>query len=739
MLSRFQPLSQQINKLKPTKNLSRTIEKLRDKILDLSLISVERQLRKLKLTYYMQGNKAGSKLPKATSLLPTTVALFHNWKQTTPLFLRNNDLLLAAPLQALSTKTSNIHLDNWLKQGITQVRSLLSAEGIKPFPDLIREFHIPSRELFSYLRLKNIIQESGISLREPDPTPPFIHKCMGKLPKTKALSLCYNTLLLHDKLSKPSYMSKWESDLGKLFSNELWHRAQRLTKQASHSLNQWETYCKLTMRWYLVPTKLARIYPGSDDDRRRRFHPIRETADWRTAKITNAYDTEAITSRKLVKGHAYSVTGAEEVLYRGHTEKLVRLRNPWGEIEWTGPWSDEAPQWNSIDPKVKAALDKQSDDGEFWMAYSDFISEYSKLEICNLTPDTLTSKEQHQWNITLYNGSWVRGSTAGGCLNYPATFWTNPQFRINLDEPDDDHDGSHHEPCCTVIVGLMQKNRRRQRKLGEDLLTIGFTLYKLQDHTDVHLGKDFFQKTQSAARSDTYINMREVSKRLKLPVGDYLIVPSTFEPFKTGDFCLRVFSEKEAKSLEVGDVAVANPYQPQITDKDVTEDFKSIFNKIAGEKDEVDAKDIQVILNKLLAKRTDLKSHGFSLATCREMISLMDIDGTGTLSLVEFNVLWMKLKKYMETYVKVDTDRSGTIDAHEMRAALQDAGFNLNNKIQQSITQRYADSDLTISFDGFIACMIRLETLFKMFQLLDPKNTGSINLTLPEWLCSTLV
>ncbi|CAH2255659.1 calpain-8 [Pelobates cultripes] len=322
--------------------------------------------------------------------------------------------------------------------------------------------------------------------------------------------------------------------------------------------------------------------------------------------ITNAYDTEAITSRKLVKGHAYSVTGAEEVLYRGHTEKLVRLRNPWGEVEWTGPWSDEAPQWNSIDPKVKAALDKQSDDGEFWMAYSDFISEYSKLEICNLTPDTLTSKEQHQWNITLYNGSWVRGSTAGGCLNYPATFWTNPQFRINLDEPDDDHDGSHHEPCCTVIVGLMQKNRRRQRKLGEDLLTIGFTLYKipkeLQDHTDVHLGKDFFQKTQSAARSDTYINMREVSKRLKLPVGDYLIVPSTFEPFKTGDFCLRVFSEKEAKSLEVGDVAVANPYQPQITDKDVTEDFKSIFKKIAGEKDEVDAKDIQVILNKLLAK-----------------------------------------------------------------------------------------------------------------------------------------
>ncbi|KAM8946986.1 calpain-8 isoform 2-T2 [Pelodytes ibericus] len=455
--------------------------------------------------------------------------------------------------------------------------------------------------------------------------------------------------------------------------------------------------------------------------------------------ITNAYDTEAITSRKLVKGHAYSVTGAEEVLYRGHTEKLIRIRNPWGEVEWNGPWSDEAPEWNYIDPKVKAALDKQADDGEFWMAFTDFVSQYSRLEICNLSPDTLTGSVQHKWNITLFNGSWARGSSAGGCLNYPATFWTNPQFRIKLEEPDNDHDSSPQEPCCTVIVGLMQKNRRRQRKIGEDLLTIGYTLYRFQNQVDIHLDSDFFKRNQSVARSDTYVNMREVSKRLKLPVGDYLIVPSTFEPFKSGDFCLRVFSEKEAKSLEIGDVVNASPYEPQVSQKDITADFKNIFKKIAGEKDEINAKDLLIILNKLLSKRTDLKSNGFTLVTCREMISLMDTDGTGTLSIVEFKALWMKIQKYMEIYIKVDTDRSGAIDAHEMRAALQEAGFTLNNKIQQSITQRYADHDLMIDFDSFIGCMIRLETLFKMFQILDSKKTGAVELTLPEWMCSTLV
>ncbi|XP_069811446.1 calpain-8-like isoform X2 [Dendropsophus ebraccatus] len=452
--------------------------------------------------------------------------------------------------------------------------------------------------------------------------------------------------------------------------------------------------------------------------------------------ITNAYETEDITSRKLVKGHAYSVTGAEEVLYKGKTVQLIRVRNPWGEVEWTGPWSDDSSEWNYIDPKVREALDKKANDGEFWMAYTDWVREYSRLDICNLTPDTLTSKDQHKWNVTLFNGSWVRGSTAGGCQNYPATFWTNPQFQIKLEEPDHDHDGSSNDPSCTVIVGLMQKNRRRQKKLGEDLLTIGFTLYR--DQTEVHVNKEFFQRTPSAGRSDTFINTREVSKRMKLPVGDYLIVPSTFEPFKAGDFCLRIFSEKAAKSKEVGDVAKADPYEPEVTDKDITSDFKNIFQKLAGDKDEVTVTDIQTILNSLLAKRTDLKSNGFSLSTCREMVSLMDVNGTGTLSLIEFKTLWMKIQKYMEIFIKADTDKSGTMDAHEMRAALQDAGFTLNNAIQQSIAKRYSDTDLTINFDSFISCMIRLETLFKMFNILDKDNSGRIDLKLPEWLCATL-
>lgn len=59
----------------------------------------------------------------------------------------------------------------------------------------------------------------------------------------------------------------------------------------------------------------------------------------------------------------------------------------------------------------------------------------------------------------------------------PATFCSNPQYVIKLEEEDDDpHDG---EDGCTILVGLMQKDGRKDKRFGRDLNTIGFAIYKV--------------------------------------------------------------------------------------------------------------------------------------------------------------------------------------------------------------------------------------------------------------------
>lgn len=61
-------------------------------------------------------------------------------------------------------------------------------------------------------------------------------------------------------------------------------------------------------------------------------------------------------------------------------------------------------------------------------------------------------------------------------IHFTDTFWTNPQYLIKLEEEDEDPDDP--EGGCTFLIGLIQKHRRKQRKMGEDMHTIGFAIYE---------------------------------------------------------------------------------------------------------------------------------------------------------------------------------------------------------------------------------------------------------------------
>ncbi len=56
------------------------------------------------------------------------------------------------------------------------------------------------------------------------------------------------------------------------------------------------------------------------------------------------------------------------------------------------------------------------------------------------------------------------------------TFWTNPQYRVEVTDADENDD----EDLGTIIVALLQKERRKKKSEGIDFLTMGYSLYKVE-------------------------------------------------------------------------------------------------------------------------------------------------------------------------------------------------------------------------------------------------------------------
>ncbi|XP_068898276.1 calpain-A-like isoform X5 [Tenebrio molitor] len=341
---------------------------------------------------------------------------------------------------------------------------------------------------------------------------------------------------------------------------------------------------------------------------------------------------EAQTPEGLIRGHAYSITKVQYVNIATPNVSgkipLLRLRNPWGnESEWNGAWSDHSPEWQYISEDQKEELGLNFDaDGEFWMSFKDFQSHFDRLEICNLNPDSLAEDEltegrNKKWEMSVFEGEWVRGVTAGGCRNFLDTFFHNPQYRVVLEEVDE----GDEEDKCTVIIALMQKNRRQMRRSGGiDLLTIGFAIYHLPypDRVPKPLDLNFFKYNASVARSPSFINLREVSCRFKLPRGTYCIVPSTFDPNEEGEFLLRVFSEHQnnmqENDLQIGITDDAE-IKPKLTPYEIKENeiVVKLFKNVAGEDGEVDWKELKEILDYYTRKE--------------EPSVAMNVDGVGAL------------------------------------------------------------------------------------------------------------
>eukprot|EP01028_Stygiella_incarcerata_P010561 TRINITY_DN5505_c0_g1_i3.p1 TRINITY_DN5505_c0_g1~~TRINITY_DN5505_c0_g1_i3.p1 ORF type:complete len:1778 (-),score=493.56 TRINITY_DN5505_c0_g1_i3:1948-7179(-) len=214
----------------------------------------------------------------------------------------------------------------------------------------------------------------------------------------------------------------------------------------------------------------------------------------------------------IVQGHAYSVLDVREI--SGNC--LMRLRNPWGETEWSGDWSDSSDRWTKMTTSQLRHTDDE-EDGDFWMSYDDFVRHYESIYVCKLFDAS--------WKRCLVRSEWVAGSTAGGRYNLP-TGKNNPQFHLTIEKP------------SSVFIVLEQEEVR-----GRSDRAFHHICLMLLDMGGKRVGK--VRKTQLVGFSGSYLNTRAVTVEMDLvPLQTpWTILPSTYQPDLEASFRVIAFAQ----------------------------------------------------------------------------------------------------------------------------------------------------------------------------------------------------
>ncbi|XP_044306270.1 calpain-13 [Varanus komodoensis] len=380
----------------------------------------------------------------------------------------------------------------------------------------------------------------------------------------------------------------------------------------------------------------------------------------------------------IVLGHVYTIVWATEVPYMEGTEYLIRIWNPWGHGEWNGAWSDGSVEWYQVPEQYRKTLYEDKDDGEFWMSCKDFKDNFTTVHICNKVPTFLDFRDQSSWSmdktVNKYSGLCCVCLMVETIIFTTGSFSRNPQYSVQVLEPEMKN--------YNIVVSLSQKPMNNIRG-------IGFLIDKVGPQ-----GRTRCEKTG-------LMRMRDVTNYFHLKPGRYIITPIASQEGQEFEFLLRIFL-KSPNNLRAEGMAKNMPKWNQ------GNFYENIFLRYANQSSYLDASQLQRILNEVVLKDLMAGLHsgdGFSFDSSRSLLSLMDSDANGRLTLQDFETLCGKLKKCV----------------------------SISDKLLQLIAIRYGDTSMRINFPNFACCMIRLETMAKVFHNLSADGKR-ISFNEDEWM-----
>lgn len=97
-------------------------------------------------------------------------------------------------------------------------------------------------------------------------------------------------------------------------------------------------------------------------------------------------EDDLLTEMGLLHNHAYSIISIHSIKLRtSEIVDILKVRNPWGRLEWNGDWSDSSDKWNADTKKqigLKPNENNVKNDGFFYMSVSDYLRFFSNTYVC---------------------------------------------------------------------------------------------------------------------------------------------------------------------------------------------------------------------------------------------------------------------------------------------------------------------------------------------------------------------
>ncbi|GAB9463405.1 hypothetical protein Gpo141_00000867 [Globisporangium polare] len=236
--------------------------------------------------------------------------------------------------------------------------------------------------------------------------------------------------------------------------------------------------------------------------------------------------------------HAYALVDAAKIkTVKLGSIGLVKLRNPWGMGEWTGPWSDSSDErlehqdiieqffkilkrkvggnankrfFLSINNKGEMKVDEiateevvevNANDGTFFMSYDAWMQYFTHFFAGIDFPD--------EWHGKRVEGCWNENNCGGNTTR--STWINNPHFELQL------------EKRCRLFISLSQEDPRGKENLK--IIPIGFHICSLSRIGDSKSSK--FEIKEPPEKATAYYRLYKEKDQMEFKKG---VRPETLPP-----------------------------------------------------------------------------------------------------------------------------------------------------------------------------------------------------------------